>query len=332
MSAQGLAAGPTGGAPALRRVVAAMRHDLASIAVVVALVALFVVAGIVSPAFLTIENILVIVRQASITGIVALGLTFVTISGSFFALSLEQTAAFCAVTFAAALGAGWGLLPSIVVTLALAAGIGVAQGGVVSLGLNPIIATLGFGSIVAGATSIATDNKLIRITTTEAEWLGSGRPLGIPTQSWAFVILIVLSIVVFRKSRFGRLVKLVGANREAARATGLVLAQVRILAFTLAALGAGIVGIFTAAHIGQGNVIQFVGLNIDAIAAVLVGGTAVQGGQGSMTRTALGALFIATLTNFMLVNNWHYGVRITVLGLAVVSAATLFHLMRSRRT
>jgi ribose transport system permease protein len=308
------------------------RRQAPSIIAFAALAVLIIVAAITTPAFLDPGNVVAVLRLAAIVGIAALGMTFVTISGNFFALSVEQTAALSAVTFAALIAGGFGLPLAIIVTLGVALVLGLAQGAIVSLGLNPIITTLGAGAAIAGFTSMVTNNRLIRLGSDEAKWLGSGRPFEVPTQVWAFLIAIVVTWFVLRKLRIGRIIVLAGSNPQAARASGIMLAQARLLAFSLSALTAGIVGIFTAAQIGQGNVIQFEGFNFDVIAAVLVGGTAVQGGDGSAKRTAFGAIFIASLTNFMLINNFSFGIRITVLGIAVVIAATTFHLLRGRRS
>jgi simple sugar transport system permease protein/ribose transport system permease protein len=328
---QGTAAVPLPGPTLDRGVRFDLRRQLPTLLALGALVALVACAAITTPAFLDPGNVLAVLRSAAIVGIAALGMTFVTVSGNFFSLSVEQTAALSAVTFALLISGGFGWPLAIVGTLTVAVLLGLAQGGVVSLGLNPIITTLGFGAGIAGFTSILTDNKLVRLGSDEAEWIGRARPFEVPTQVWAFLAAIILTWVVLRRLRIGRIIVLAGANPAAARASGIMLAQARLLAFTLASLTAGVVGIFTAAQIGQGNVIQFEGFNIDVIAAVLVGGTAVQGGDGSAKRTAFGAIFIASLTNFMLINNFSYGIRITVLGAAVVVAATIFHVLRSRR-
>ena len=96
------------------------------------------------------------------------------------------------------------------------------------------------------------------------------------------------------------------------------------------AIAAGIAGVFTAAQVAQAPLTQFDGLNIDVIAAVLVGGTALQGGEGSTLRSALGAVFIALLANLMLLRNAQYGTRLLVTGLVVVVATSAFHLLRTR--
>src|SRR5207302_6347767 len=114
-------------------------------------------------------------------------------------------------------------------------------------------------------------------------------PLGVLTQSWAFLLLTALASLALARTRFGREVYLAGANRRAARASGLSVGRTTLVAFTLSSLAAGLAGVFTAAQITQAPLTQFNGMNIDVIAAVLVGGTALQGGEGSTVRTALGA-------------------------------------------
>lgn len=291
---------------------------------------LILVATITTPTFLTYDNILVIVRQASITGIMALGMTFITISGNFFSLSVEQTAAVSAIVFAEAMAHNWGLAASLLGTLAVAGAIGAVQGGVISLGVNPIVTTLAAGSVLYGLAAMITGNQIIQIRTGSGTWIGQGRPLGIPTQSWAFVILTVVAAIVLRRARFGRAVTLVGANRRTARASGLRVREATIMAFVVSALAAGVAGIFVASQIRQGLVKQFDNANIDVIAAVLIGGTAVAGGEGSMLRTAFGALFISLLTNYMILRNFSFGIRTATEGMVVVIAVCAFHLLRTK--
>lgn len=293
-------------------------------------VLLFIIGGLTTPVFLTAENLLNIVRAASLTGIVALGMTFITMSGNFFSLSVQQTAAFAAITYAATTGWGWPLGVAIVATLALAATIGLLQGGIVAAGANPIITTLGAGAAIFGLAAFLTENRTIRVGETSSEWLGRGRPLGVPTQSWAFIILTIVAIVVLSRTRFGRSVTLVGANAAAAVASGIRRGFVAIAVFTVSSLVAGLAGIFLSAQIGQGIVNQFNTLNIDVIAAVLVGGTAVQGGDGSMLRTTVGTLFIAVLINLMLLRGYSFGMRIFLEGVAVTIGVSAFTLLRRR--
>ena len=302
----------------------------APLATGVALFVLLVVGGITTNAFLTFDNALIVIRSASITGIVALGMTFVTLSGNFFSLSVEQTAALCSIVFAGALSADLGIVAATVLALATSVVVGAAQGMLVAAGLNPIVTTLGAGAALFGFAAVVTNNEVVNFSSSSADWVGRARPLGVPTQSWAFILLTVLATLVLMRTRVGRETYLVGTNRDAARASGLRVGKITVLAFVLSALTAGIAGVFTAAQVTQAPLTQFNGLNIDVIAAVLVGGTALQGGEGSALRSALGAIFIALLANFLLLRQVDFGVRTLVTGLIVVVATSAFHLLRTR--
>lgn len=309
------------------------RRLVAPVIVGLAVAAILVAGGLTTAEFLSFDNFLIVIRAASITGIVALGMTFVTISGNFFSLSVEQTAALCSIAFAEGLAHGWGLGGSLVLAIAVALAIGAVQGGVVAAGLNPIVTTLGAGAALYGLAAVVTHNEVVNFTASPAvEWIGRARPVGVPTQSWAFVIFTIVTTFVLTRTRLGRETYVVGANRAAARASGIDVSRTTIVAFTLASLAAGIAGIFTAAQITQAPLTQFSGLNIDVIAAVLVGGTALQGGEGSGLRSALGAVFIALLANFMLLRDFSFGVRTMVTGLIVIVATSAFHLLRMRGT
>ena len=330
MSDAGLAGEPRGSASegVVGRI--DLRRLAAPLATGVALFVLLVVGGITTNAFLTFDNALIVIRSASITGIVALGMTFVTLSGNFFSLSVEQTAALCSIVFAGALSADLGIVAATVLALATSVVVGAAQGMLVAAGLNPIVTTLGAGAALFGFAAVVTNNEVVNFSSSSADWVGRARPLGVPTQSWAFILLTVLATLVLMRTRVGRETYLVGTNRDAARASGLRVGKITVLAFVLSALTAGIAGVFTAAQVTQAPLTQFNGLNIDVIAAVLVGGTALQGGEGSALRSALGAIFIALLANFLLLRQVDFGVRTLVTGLIVVVATSAFHLLRTR--
>jgi simple sugar transport system permease protein/ribose transport system permease protein len=295
-----------------------------------AVLALLLIGWVTTPRFVTVDNALIIVRSASIIGIVAVALTFVTISGNFFSLSLGETASFSAIAFSFMIAEGWGVPVALVLTLVLALAFGAVQGAVVAAGANPIITTLGAGAALFGLAAVLTDNKTMRTGSNVADWVGRGRPFGIPNQTWAFVILTIVAALVLTKTPFGRRLALVGSNAAAATATGLRRGTIAIAAFAIASLGAGLAGMFTAAQVGQGTTDQFPELTINAIAAVLVGGTVISGGEGSMLRTALGAVFIAGLDNLLVIRGYSFGVRVTVTGLAVLAGVSLFTVLRRR--
>jgi ribose transport system permease protein len=311
--------------------VAARRRRAAKAILVAAVVVLVIVGGMTTPVFLTFDNMLVVIRQASITGIVALGMSYVTISGNLFALSAEELSILTACIFGWLMRAKFGLALSLIATLLFAGLGGALQGGIVALGADPIITTLAFGGFFRGLASVVSQNQNILLGTDAAQWLGTGRPLGIPTQSWAFIILTPLAWFVLQKTRIGRVLLLSGANRAAAKATGLRVGQAGLVGVTLLGICCGLAGISAAAQFGQAVANLFQGLNFDVIAAILVGGIALRGGEGSPIQAALGAVFIALLQNFMLLNDYTSGWRMTVVGCLVGLATCVFHVLQRRR-
>jgi simple sugar transport system permease protein/ribose transport system permease protein len=310
---------------------AARRRRAAQAFLGAAAVLLVIAGGLTTPVFLTFDNMLVVIRQASVTGIVALGMSYVTISGNLFALSAEELSILTACIFGWLMRAKFGLALSLLATLLFAGLGGAVQGAIVALGADPIITTLAFGGFFRGLASVVSGNQNILLGTDAARWLGTGRPLGIPTQSWAFIILTPLAWFVLQKTRIGRVLLLSGANRAAAKATGLRVGQAGLVGVTLLGLCCGLAGISAAAQFGQAVANLFQGLNFDVIAAILVGGVALRGGEGSPVQAALGAIFIALLQNFMLLNDFSSGWRMTVVGVLVGVATCGFHVFQQRR-
>ena len=307
------------------------RNVLAPMMVVVAIAGLLLLGWITTPEFLTFRNLQSIVRASALIGIIAVSMTFITITGSFFSLSVAQTAAAAAISFAALLSWSWPVWAAILTVLIGGAVIGLAQGGAVALGGNPIVVTLAVGATLFGAGAWLTDNKTVRTGTDAAHWIGTARPFGIPTQTWAFLFIAVIAAVVLTRSRFGREATLVGANRLAGVGAGLRPGRVALTVFAISSLGAVIAGIFAAAQFEQGRLDQFDGVDIDAIAAILVGGAAIQGGEASALRSALGAVFIAALQNLMVLRGLGFGVRLFLVGLAILVSVSTFTTLRHRR-
>ena len=307
------------------------RSIIVPVAVVGALLVLGVIGWITTPEFVTYRNFQSIVRAAALIGIIAVTMTLITIAGSFFSLSVSQTAAMSAIAFAAFLSWGWSVWAALLAVLLLASVIGFVQGGAVALGGNPIVVTLAVGAVIFGMVAWLTDNKTVRTGTDAAEWIGTSRPLEIPTQTWAFVTITLMIAVVLTRTRFGREITLVGANRWAATTAGLRPGRVAVYVFLVSSLGAALAGIFTAAQFSQGRLDHFDGIDIDAIAAILVGGAAIQGGEGSAIRTAIGAIFIAALQNLMVLRGFSFGLRVFFVGLAILVSVSAFTLIRNRR-
>ena len=169
--AQG-AASMAGGAPA--SLGNGRRPDWLPFAILVALAAAAVLAAVLlTPSFLTVDNIRAILRNASIVGIVAVGMTPVTLSGNFVSLGITQSAMLAMVSFVAMLGAGWGQAPAILAVIALLVGVGIVQGVIIAVGLNPVITTLAAGAIIFGVVSELSGGGIVRAGDNGVSWGGS---------------------------------------------------------------------------------------------------------------------------------------------------------------
>jgi simple sugar transport system permease protein/ribose transport system permease protein len=305
------------------------RSALPIVAMLVAALIVVVVASLTADRFLTADNIRAVLNQASITGIVAVCATSLTLSGNLFSIALGQTATLAAIVFAVVMRADAGFIPALAAALGAATVVGILQGGVTALGANPIVTTLGASSLLSGLAGMTAGPNNVQLPqTSTVTWLASGRPLGVSTQTWAFIVLVLVTTIVMRMSRLGRLTFLTGTNRAAARASGIAVWKVTIAAFVIASLGAAITGVFGAAQFNLATLDAYPSLDFDVVAAILVGGTAVTGGIGSPLWSGLGAVFIALVDNYLLLQGWSQGVRTGVLGLIVIVAVITFHLSR----
>lgn len=295
-------------------------------ALIAACITLVAIGGYFNPAFPTSDNGLAILRASAMSGMIAMGATFITLSGRFFSLALGQTAMFSGVLLAVLMSYGLPFAIAVSLTLIAVVLLGALQGGIIALGANPIITTLGAGALLAGLAGLATGGKNVPIESELVEWIGNARIFGIPTQTWAFLVSVAVAWWVVNKTRFGRETVLIGANRATANASGVNVAWVTILVFIIASLAAAMMGIFEAAQFNKARVAGFGAVDFDVIAAVLIGGTAIQGGRGSPFQTALGAIFITTIQNYMLLLSWSSGVRTLVTGTFIVLIVVGFHL------
>ncbi|WP_102226785.1 ABC transporter permease [Acidimangrovimonas sediminis] len=285
----------------------------------IATVVMFLVACAFIENFASASNISSILYSASTVGIAALGLASVTISGNLFALSLGSTAAFASIVYIAA--SGWGVLPALAASLALGLVFGLLQGLVVGwLRCNAIISTIAAGSLIAGLATWVSDGRTV-LAESGPSWLGSGTLMpGVPWQAVLFLLIVIVGEVLMQRTRAGWELRLRGTNPDAAELAGLRVTRMVVLSYVLAGAGAAIPGALIAAQSGTGNLRVGADLDFSAIAAMLVGGVAIGGGRGRIIDVASGTLFLAVLTNILLVNNFAYEVQLMVKGLAVLLA------------
>ncbi len=307
---------------------------------VVALVVLFLVIFFVgmatAPNFLTVFNLKTIVRDAALVGIMAIGLTFVTLSGNFFLLSLKETAALSIIAFATSMSAGYGFEISFLFTMVIAILTGSAQGVLIGLGGNPIVVTLGAAGLLYGLGAYWSDNLVVSFRRPHgAEWLGTGSFLGLPNITIAFILIAIVAELTLRFTNFGRQVYLIGANRAAGRATGHENFGMAIKTCVIASVCAAFVAIAFSAQVSSAQVNYFSSefgssgdMTIMVIATVMVGGTSIMGGYGSTIRSSLGAVFISSVDNMMVLHGFNSGPRVLAVGLMIVFSIMVFALVR----
>lgn len=284
----------------------------------VGIVAVGLLIALFTPGFIQASNIRAILESASLTGIVAVSATSVTLSGNFFSLSTQQSAILGAVLFAYAIGHGWNVALAIAFVLVAGALTGLVQGAIIAAGLNAIITTLAAGSIMLGAIAWASQSQSVSMGTHTVNWLGIHQVAGVPPAVIVFVLVVAVLSWISAKTTLGRRTLLSGANRETAALSGISVKSVTVWSFVIAGVGAAIAGILSAAVIGYANTQFFGTLTFDAIAAVLVGGTAIKGGFGSPLRSAYGAVLIALINNAMLLHQFSSGAQQTIEGALVV--------------
>jgi ribose transport system permease protein len=263
---------------------------------VLALLALVVVTAALDSSFLQTNNLLNLLRQWAPPGLMAVGMTFVIISGGF-DLSVGGTYAAAAV-LSAALALIMPIPAAIALAVLMGAGVGLVNGVVITrLDVNPFVATLGMGFIVTGLTEVISNAHPIMVEDPAFQIFGGGDLLGIPIPGFLLVIAFLVGGVVLARSVYGRYVYAIGGGDEASRLTGLRTRSVRTLAYVITGALAALAGCVIASQLGEGQGDIGVNVELGVITIVIVGGNAVSGGEGAMWRTATGIGILAVLGN-----------------------------------
>lgn len=264
--------------------------------VVISTIALFVVLSFSSSAFLTSTNLLNLAEQQVTLGIVACAATLVIIAGGFdlsigavFALS-SVVAAKVATTTSPTLGLVAGILTGLLC--------GAVNGGVSTIGrINSFIATLASSIIIRGLALVVTAGFSIAVADPGFRGLGNDKLLGMRLSIWILVAFAGILWFLLARTTFGHYVYAAGGNAEAARLSGIRVNAVRAATFAISGLGAGIAGVLVTSRVGTAQADVGVGLELTAIAAIVVGGTSIAGGAGAMWRTLLGVTLLALIGN-----------------------------------
>ena len=290
--------------------------------------------------FLAPDNIANIVRAVSETGIIAIGMTFVIITAGI-DLSVGAALGLASVVTATMMIFGaFGLIPTLLVVLAAGTLFGAVQGAISTrFRLEPFIVTLAGLQAARGLALVVSDNQYINISYGEGPGLAppAFAVLGerlfnntVPVATVVFIAFAVIATLVLNATRFGRYVYAVGGNERAARLSGVPVSAVKIAVYAITGFSAALAGIVHAGQFNFGSANDGAGYELTAIAAVVIGGTSLFGGAGSMVGTVAGAIMLGALANILQLNNITPAMQLLATAAIIVLAAVLQSLVRRR--
>lgn len=273
------------------------------------------------------DNLLSVLRQASFLGIGAAGMTLLIINGAF-DLSVAGMLGLCGVILAKLLPSV-GIAPVIGITLAIGVLLGVVNGLVVTkIRIPAFIATLGMMYIYMAIGFIITNGQVVSVTDPAFRALGTGDALGIPIPFATMILVYAVLYVFLNYTTYGRFIRAVGSSETASKVGGIPVDRVRIVAFALVGLCIGLAGVMLTGYLSSANAIMASGFELRVIAAAVVGGTSLKGGQGTLFGTFTGALFFTVINNALNMFNvgayWQY----VAVGLIIITALGIEALRR----
>ncbi len=279
--------------------------------------------SVLSPAFLSPRNLLNIVRQTSIHGIMAVGMTFVILTAGI-DLSVGSMLALTGVLCAGFEHAGWPIFLIVLATLFIGAVIGGLNGLIITKGkVTPFVVTLGMMSIARGLALIYAKGYPISGFGKDFRFIGAGYILKIPSPILIYLLTIIIAAVILSQTRLGRYTYAIGGNEETVRLSGINSDVYKSIAYVFSGLTAALGAIVLTARLNAGEPIAGTGYELDVIASVVIGGTSLMGGRGGIWGTLLGALLIGTINNGMNLLGISSYFQLVVKGLIIVGAVLL---------
>jgi ribose transport system permease protein len=310
-------------------------HGLGNLpAIYIVLIVVILGAALVSDRFLLPSNLIAILQQAVITGIVALGMTIVLIGGQF-DLSTGAVVMMSAV-MALLISPASGAEAVLAVLVPILAGtlIGIANGlAVYAARANSIVVTIGMQFVIVGVVlaAVAGQHVYPENLVESFRFIATARVLGIPMPVVIFAGVVALLSVLMAKTVFGRHVYAIGGDIEAARRAGIRIVRTGTLTFALSGALAALAGVIIAALVGHVDPTAIAKYEFPALTAVVLGGTSLSGGEGRPAETAAAILVVSVITNLMTIMNYQYPVQLLVQGI-LLTAAVAFYAYRRGRT
>jgi ribose transport system permease protein len=273
--------------------------------------------------FLTTSNIVNILVSASIIGVVTVGMTFVIIGGGI-DLSVGALVALASVWASTLQTQSYGPFVMVITALLVGMGAGLVNGGLIAYGrLVPFIVTLAMLVSARGLAQAMSDRRTQLVTVSEINAIATTEVLGIPLLVYLFAGVVVIGWVALNRTTFGRRTFAIGGNAEAARLAGIDVRRHTALLYVLSGLCCGIAAVMIMARTTTGSSTHGDLYELDAIAAVIIGGTLLTGGRGTLVGSILGVLVFTTITNLFVLNNLPTEVQNIAKGLIIIAAVLL---------
>ncbi|WP_270939985.1 ribose ABC transporter permease [Romboutsia lituseburensis] len=293
----------------------------------VGLVLLVAVVSILSPSFLSSKNIFNILRQTSVNAIIAAGMTFVILTGGI-DLSVGSILAISGAVCASLLASGQSIIIGVLASIVIGAGVGFLNGFIISKGkLQPFIATLATMTVLRGLTLVFTDGKPITLGSGDLAInfgkIGGGEILSIPTPAIIMILVFAVCAYILKNTKMGRYTYALGSNEEATKLSGLSTDKIKIWVYTISGALSAIAGIIITSRLYSAQPTAGTGYELDAIAAVVLGGTSLTGGKGKIGGTIIGALIIGVLSNALNILDVSSYYQMMVKGVVILIAVLL---------
>jgi ribose transport system permease protein len=309
------------------------RHELLAgllrnIGLVVVLVLLAIIGSITSENFLTTDNLRNILVSSSVIGVVTVGMTFVIIGGGI-DLSVGALVALASVWATTVATQDYGPFVMVICALLVGIGAGLVNGLLIAYGrLVPFIVTLAMLVSARGLAAKMADNRTQIVREQRIKEIATTDIVGVPLLVWILLVVVALGWLVLNRTTFGRRTFAIGGNAEAARLAGIDVRRHTMLLYVLSGLCCGIAAVMLIARTTTGSSTHGNLYELDAIAAVIIGGTLLSGGRGTIIGSFLGVLVFTTITNIFILNNLATEVQNIAKGLIIVAAV----LLQSRTT
>jgi len=288
----------------------------------------------VRPYFLTGANFKIILTQTVIVAICALGMTMIIVSGGI-DLSVGSAVALTCVVGATLIVKSFSPVAVVLLTVLAGGLLGLVNGAAIAgMRMMPFIVTLGMMGVARGAAKWMADNQAVNYPDSPLNKImaleAPEKLLPLPAGVWLAIALAVLMAVVMRQTVFGRYIFAIGSNEIAARLSGIRVRLHKVFIYSLAGLFFGIAGLMQLSRLTQGDPTVAIGLELDVIAAVVIGGASLSGGSGSILGSMIGALIMAVLRNGSNQSGWPTYMQEIIIGIVIIIAVAVDHLRQRR--